>query len=32
MNAFPFSFASGALVASTIGIEISDDPALIPKA
>jgi hypothetical protein len=32
MNSYPFSFAQNDVVKSSIGIQISGDPALIPKA
>lgn len=32
MNSYPFAFASNAVVQSTVGIQISGDPVLIPKA
>lgn len=31
MNSYPFSFALNAVVASTVGIQVSGDPVLIPK-
>jgi hypothetical protein len=31
MNSFPFSFAQNAVVQSTVGIQISGDPALVAK-
>lgn len=31
MNAYPFSFALNAVVTSTVGIQISGDPVLVPK-
>lgn len=30
MNSFPFSFAQNAVVTSTIGIQVSGDPVLVP--
>jgi hypothetical protein len=32
MNAFPFSFAQNTQVTSTIGIQVSGEPELVPKA
>ena len=32
MNSYPFSFAQNAVVSSTVGIQISGEPVLIPKA
>lgn len=32
MNSFPFNFAQNAVVQSSIGIQISGDPVLVPKA
>jgi len=32
MNSFPFTFALNAVVASTVGIQVSGEPQLIPKA
>ncbi|MFA6204225.1 MAG: phage tail tube protein [Gallionella sp.] len=31
MNAYPFSFALNAVVTSSIGVQISGDPVLVPK-
>ncbi|WPC72921.1 phage tail tube protein [Vibrio porteresiae] len=31
MNSYPFSFALNAVVQSTVGIQISGDPVLVPK-
>lgn len=31
MNSFPFTFAQNAVVTSTVGIQVSGEPALIPK-
>ncbi len=31
MNSYPFSFGQNAVVTSTVGIQISGEPALIPK-
>lgn len=31
MNSFPFSFAQNAVVASTVGIQVSGEPVWIPK-
>lgn len=31
MNAYPFAFAQNAVVQSSVGIQISGDPVLIPK-
>lgn len=31
MNSYPFSFAQNAVVTSTIGIQVSGEPVLIPK-
>lgn len=31
MNSYPFSFALNAVVTSTVGIQVSGDPVLIPK-
>lgn len=31
MSSFPFSFASNAVVASTVGIQVSGEPVFIPK-
>lgn len=31
MNSYPFSFALNAVVASTVGIQISGEPILVPK-
>jgi hypothetical protein len=31
MNSFPFSFAQNTVVTSTVGIQISGDPVLVPK-
>jgi hypothetical protein len=31
MNSYPFSFALNAVVTSTVGIQISGEPAVIPK-
>lgn len=31
MNSFPFVFAQNAVVTSTVGIQISGDPVLVPK-
>ncbi|EKZ9178142.1 phage tail protein [Vibrio vulnificus] len=31
MNSYPFSFALNAVVASTVGIQVSGDPVLVPK-
>lgn len=32
MNSFPFSFAQNSVVQSTVGIQVSGEPTLIPKA
>lgn len=32
MNSFPFNFALNAIVASTVGIQVSGEPVLTPKA
>lgn len=32
MNSFPFAFAQNSVVQSTVGIQISGDPVLVPKA
>lgn len=32
MNSFPFTFAQNSVVQSTVGIQISGDPVLVPKA
>lgn len=32
MNSFPFSFTGNSVVQSTVGIQISGDPILVPKA
>ncbi|NAX17180.1 MULTISPECIES: phage tail tube protein [unclassified Vibrio] len=31
MNSYPFSFALNAVVSSTVGIQVSGDPVLVPK-
>jgi hypothetical protein len=31
MNSFPFTFALGDVVKSTVGIQVSGDPVLVPK-
>lgn len=31
MNSFPFAFAQNSVVQSTVGIQISGDPVLVPK-
>lgn len=31
MNSYPFTFAQNAVVQSTVGIQISGDPVLVPK-
>lgn len=31
MNSYPFSFAQNAVVTSTVGIQVSGEPALVPK-
>lgn len=31
MNSFPFSFALNAVVTSTVGIQVSGDPILVPR-
>jgi hypothetical protein len=31
MNSFPFSFALNDVVKSTVGIQVSGDPVLVPK-
>ncbi len=32
MNSFPFNFALNAIVSSTVGIQVSGEPVLVPKA
>lgn len=32
MNAFPFDFAANTMVTSAIGVQVSGDPVLVPKA
>src|SRR5687767_8004411 len=32
MNSFPFSFAQNSVVQSTVGIQVSGEPVLVPKA
>lgn len=32
MNSFPFSFAQNSVVQSTVGVQISGEPVLVPKA